>query len=218
MTMQPHDIERESFRIIQQELGEHDFNAQELQIVTRVIHATADFEYRHLLRFYPQAIPSGIQALRRGAPIVTDVQMAQVGIGEGMASVVGSRIVCDIRHPDVYEAAKTTGLTRSALGMRRNAALLKGGIAVIGNAPTALLEVMRLIEAEGVQPALVVGVPVGFVNAAESKAALAQSDIPHITTVGRKGGSTVAAAIVNALLRMAIEPQVAAPDAAQRAA
>lgn len=213
MTMQPHDIERESFRIIQREMGAHEFNPQELQIVTRVIHATADFEYRHLLRFHPQAIASGIAALRRGAPIVVDVQMAQAGIGEGMVSFLGGRIVCDIRHPEVYEAAKTTGLTRSALAMRRNAAVIEGGIAVIGNAPTALLEVIRLIREEGAQPALVIGVPVGFVNAAESKAALEQLDTPHITTRGRKGGSTVAAAIVNALLRMAIEPRDTLPDA-----
>jgi len=207
MSALPHDIERESFRIIQHELGEHTFSPQELMIVTRVIHATADFEYRHLLRFHPQAIASGIAALRRGATIVTDVHMVMAGIGDGMASFLGSSIVCDIRHPEVYEAAKATGLTRAALGMRRNAARLEDGIAVIGNAPTALLEVIRLIQTEGVRPALIVGAPVGFVNAAESKAALAQLDTPHITTVGRKGGSTVAAAIVNALLRMAMEGQ-----------
>ncbi|MGQ9903506.1 MAG: precorrin-8X methylmutase [Anaerolineae bacterium] len=214
MNASPHDIERESFRIIQQELGEHAFSPQELTIVTRVIHATADFEYRRLLRFHPHAIASGIAALRRGATIVTDVQMVQVGIGDGMASFLNNKIVCDIRHPEVYAAAKATNTTRAALGMRHNAARLEKGIAVIGNAPTALLEVIRLVETEDIRPALIVGVPVGFVNAAESKAALAQLDVPHITTVGRKGGSTVAAAIVNALLRMAMETERAEPKTA----
>jgi precorrin-8X/cobalt-precorrin-8 methylmutase len=201
--MQPHEIERESFHIIRSELGDHHFGAEELAIVVRVIHATADFEFRDWIRFHPRAIAAGVEALRRGCTIVTDVQMVQVGIGEGMLSFLGGKTVCDIRHPDVYAASQQTGQTRSALAMRRNAALLEGGIAAIGNAPTALLETIRLVKEEALHPALIVGVPVGFVNAAESKAELLTLDVPFITVTGRKGGSTVAVAIINALLRLA---------------
>ena len=201
--MQPHDIERESFRIIRHELGAHHFTEQELSIVVRVIHATADFEFRDRIRFHPCAIVSGIEALRRGCAIVTDVQMVQAGIGDGMLSFLGGKMVCDIRHPDVRDASQQSGLTRSALALRRNAALIHQGIAAIGNAPTALLEMIRLVKEADIRPALIVGVPVGFVNAVESKDELLKLDVPYITSTGRKGGSTVAVAVINALLRMA---------------
>ena len=203
--MLPHEIEQESFRIIRSELGTHPFGPEELAIVVRVIHATGDFELCDLLRFHPQAIAAGIESLRRGCTIVTDVRMVEAGISPDLLARLHGRTVCDIRHPDVLQAAQASGLTRSTLAIRRNAPFMHAGIVAIGNAPTALLEVIRLIREEGVDPALVVGVPVGFVNAAESKELLCTQDIPYITTVGRKGGSTVAVAIVNALLRLAMQ-------------
>ena len=203
--MLPHEIEQESFRIIRSELGTHPFGPEELAIVVRVIHATGDFQLCDLLRFHPQAIAAGIESLRRGYTIVTDVRMVEAGISPDLLARLHGRTVCDIRHPDVLQAAQASGLTRSTLAIRRNAPFMHAGIVAIGNAPTALLEVIRLIREEGVDPALVVGVPVGFVNAAESKELLCTQDIPYITTVGRKGGSTVAVAIVNALLRLAMQ-------------
>jgi len=201
--MLPHEIEQESFRIIRSELGPHAFSPDELSVVVRVIHATGDFDFLDNMRFHPRAIDSGLDALRRGCTIVTDVRMVQAGIASTALEGLGSDSVCDIQHPEVRIQAEKLGLTRSTLAMRRNAGSLEGGIAAIGNAPTALLEVIRLVCEEGVRPALVIGVPVGFVNAVESKDALLELDVPYITALGRKGGSTVAVAIVNALLKLA---------------
>jgi len=131
------------------------------------------------------------------------VRMVEVGISAEPLKRLGGRTLCDIDHPEVQAQAKALGLTRATAAMRRNAANLAGGIAAIGNAPTALLEVIRLIREDGLRPALIIGVPVGFVSAAESKEELLTLDAPYITTVGRKGGSTVAVAVVNALLRLA---------------
>jgi precorrin-8X/cobalt-precorrin-8 methylmutase len=201
--MLPHEIEQESFRIIRAEMGAHRFSEYEMAVVVRVIHATADFDFGDILRFHPQAVSAGVAALRRGCTVVTDVRMVEVGISARLLSRLGGRTVCDIRHPEVYETAKLLGLTRSTVAMRRNAQNIHTGIVAIGNAPTALLELLRLVREEGVRPALIVGVPVGFVNAVESKEALLELDVSHITSIGRKGGSTVAVAIVNALLRLA---------------
>jgi precorrin-8X/cobalt-precorrin-8 methylmutase len=207
--MQPHEIEQTSFAIIRSEMGHHAFTKEELAIVVRVIHATADFEFRDVLRFCPDdgpchAIRAGIGALRSGCSIITDVRMVQVGISERLLSPFGGQAVCDIGHPAVHAAAREQGLTRSTIAMRRNEGRIEGGIVAIGNAPTALLEVIRLVREEGVRPSLIVGVPVGFVQAVESKAELlALRDVPSITAVGRKGGSSVAVAIINALLRLA---------------
>jgi precorrin-8X/cobalt-precorrin-8 methylmutase len=205
MSVLPHEIERESFRIIRAEMGDHKFSEDELMVVVRVIHATADFDFQEAIRFHPRAVRAGVTALRRGCTVVTDVRMVQVGVSSEMLSRLGGRTVCDIRHPQIYEAARALGLTRSAVAMRRNVQNIHGGIVAIGNAPTALLEVIRLVREKNVRPALIVGVPVGFVNAAESKEELIVLDVPYITTLGRKGGSTVAVAIINALLRLAIE-------------
>lgn len=201
--MLPHEIERESFRIIREEMKETGFSEPELAVVVRVIHATADFDFQDIMRFHPQAIASGIEAIRRGCTIVTDVRMVQVGLADAIITEFGGQTVCDIRHPSVYKQAQALGATRSTLAMRLNAGNIDGGIVAVGNAPTALLEVIRLVREEGVRPALVVGVPVGFVKAVESKDELLTLDVPYITAVGRKGGSTVAAATLNALLRLA---------------
>jgi precorrin-8X/cobalt-precorrin-8 methylmutase len=202
--MLPHEIEQESFRIIRTELGAHPFSPEELAVVVRVIHASGDFEFRDILRFHPDAIRAGVDALRRGCAVVTDVRMVKVGIASEMLSQLGGRTVCDIRTPEVREQAKAQGLTRSTVAMRLNASNINENIVAIGNAPTALLEVLRLIREDGIRPALVVGVPVGFVNAAESKELLLSAGVPYVTALGRKGGSTIAVAIVNALLHLAV--------------
>lgn len=205
--MLPHEIEEESFRIIRSELGTHGFSPAEEAIVVRMIHATGDFDFRDITRFHAQAAASGLEALRRGCAIVTDVRMVEVGIAADWLAQLGGRLVCDIRHPEVRQQAQAMGSTRSTLAMRRNAANMAGGIVAVGNAPTALLEVNRLVREEGLRPALIIGVPVGFVKAAESKEELMSLDVPYITTVGRKGGSTVAVAAINALLRLAAAEQ-----------
>ena len=202
--MRPDEIEPESFRIIAEELGAHSFSPQELPIAQRVIHTTADFEYASLLAFSPTAIAEGIRSLRAGCRVLTDVQMTAVGISQPYLRRFSAGVHCAIAEPETAALAQAETITRSAAAIRRMSAELPGAVVALGNAPTALFEVLRLAET-GLRPALVVGVPVGFVNAAESKAALEQSDLPYITVRGRKGGSTVAAAIVNALLRLAAE-------------
>lgn len=199
-----HPIERESFEIIRAELAEHTLTEAQLNVAVRVIHATADFDFLHLLRFSPGAVEAGLAALRRGCTVVTDVHMTESGISGSMLAKLGGQKVCVIDAPEIHAAAEQAGVTRSTLAMRANAARLDGGIAAIGNAPTALLEVIRLVREEGLRPALIVGMPVGFVSAAESKEELQTLNVPYITAVGRKGGSPVAAATLNALLRMAI--------------
>lgn len=202
--MRPDEIEAESFRIILQEMGPHHFSRREMPIVQRVIHATADFEYAHLLTISPTAIVDGIRALSSGCRVLTDVQMTAVGISRPYLQRFSSSVHCAVAEPETAALAQAEGITRSAAAIRRLAGNLPGAVLVLGNAPTALFEVLRLAE-EGYRPALVVGVPVGFVNAAESKVALQESDLSYITVRGRKGGSTVAAAIINALLRLAVE-------------
>jgi precorrin-8X/cobalt-precorrin-8 methylmutase len=201
--MLPHEIELESFRIIRSEMNGHNFSEAEEAVVVRVIHATADFDFQDIIRFHPQAIESALTALRQGCTVVTDVRMVEAGLSKTILSDFGGQTICDIGHPEVAAQAKAAGATRSIMAMRRNAHNIDGGIVAIGNAPTALLEVVRLVREEGVKPALVVGMPVGFVKADESKDELLTLDIPYITAVGRKGGSPVAAATMNALLRLA---------------
>ncbi len=203
--MKPEEIEPESFRIILEELGAHSFSAQELPIVQRVIHASADFEYAQLIAFSPTAIADGIRALRSGCKVLTDVQMAASGISQAHLRRFSGSVRCAIQEEETTSLAHAEGITRSTAAIRRMSADLNGAVVAIGNAPTALFELLRLVNEEGVRPALVVGVPVGFVNAAESKEALLQSGLSFITVRGRKGGSTIAASIVNALLRLAAE-------------
>jgi precorrin-8X/cobalt-precorrin-8 methylmutase len=174
-------------------------------VVERVIHSTADFEFADLTKASDGAIVSGVQALQHGCPIITDVNMVKVGISAPRLAQFGSTVQCMVASDEVRERAETDGTTRSAMGMRIAAerGLLAGSIIAIGNAPTALHEVVRLVEA-GERPALVVGVPVGFVGTVESKTALMeQTAVSWIVTTGFKGGSTIAVAVVNALLRLA---------------
>ncbi|MCS7261670.1 MAG: precorrin-8X methylmutase [Anaerolineae bacterium] len=203
--MLPHEIERESFRLIEAQLEKGRFSPQEYAVALRVVHATADFAFADALRFHPQAISCGIEALQRGCTIVTDVRMVQVGIASALLERVRGRTFCAIGDPQVAELAQRYGITRAVAAMRHSVPHMQCGVVAVGNAPTALFEVIRLVREEAVRPALIIGTPVGFVKAAESKEALLTLEVPYITVLGNKGGSSVAVAIVNALLRMAVQ-------------
>jgi precorrin-8X/cobalt-precorrin-8 methylmutase len=203
LTVQPQEIEGKSFEIITEEIGEHPFTEDQYPVVQRVIHASADFELGRSMLFHPNAIEAGIQAIREGRKLVADVQMVQVGISKPRLEKFGGSVHVYISDPDVMEEAKRLNTTRAIVATRKAIREADGGIFAIGNAPTALLELIRL-EKEGIaKPGLIIGMPVGFVSAAESKEELAKLDIPFITNVGRKGGSTVVVAAVNALSIMA---------------
>jgi precorrin-8X/cobalt-precorrin-8 methylmutase len=206
-SLRPHEIELESFRRIEAQVGSHDLSPAKWAVVRRMIHTTGDFEYLDNVRFHPQAIAAGLAALRQGRPVVTDTRMLESGIGTGRLSSLGVEIICLMDDPAVAQEAKNRGLTRAAVAMERTLPRAAGGIVAIGNAPTALLRLLDLLAAGVSPPALIVGVPVGFVNAAEAKEALARQDIPFITSLGNKGGSTVAASIINALAIMALAEQ-----------
>jgi precorrin-8X/cobalt-precorrin-8 methylmutase len=199
LTVQPEAIEQTSFSIIDQEIGDHSFTKEQYAVVQRVIHASADFELGKSLLFHPQAIQAGIRAIREGKKIVADVQMVQVGINKTRIEKFGGEVKVYISDPDVIEEAKRLNTTRAIISMRKAVKEAEGGIFAIGNAPTALLELIRLIKEGEAKPGLVIGLPVGFVSAAESKEELAKLDVPFITNVGRKGGSTVTVAALNAI-------------------
>lgn len=203
--LHPQQIEDRSMEIIERELGPHTFSAQELPVVKRVIHATADFELSHSLVFGREPVAAGVAALCAGRPVVADVQMIQAGVSKDRLARWGCEVHCYISDPDVAGEARAAGVTRAIMSMRKAARLTDGAIFAIGNAPTALLELIRLAEAGEVRPSLIIGVPVGFVSAAESKELLIGSPtpIPFISNRGRKGGTPVAVAIVNALSLMA---------------
>ncbi|MBT0652209.1 precorrin-8X methylmutase [Geomobilimonas luticola] len=208
--LRPEEIEARSFAMIEAEVGAHPWSAVEWPVVRRVIHTSADFEYARSMVFSSTAIAAGVAALARGRGIVTDTTMALAGIAKPRLARFGIQGSCFVADPEVAQKASSLGITRSILAMRKGAADPGNGIFVIGNAPTALFELIRLIREEHMRPDLIVGLPVGFVGAAESKAALVElerefPDLPFITNRGRKGGSNVAAAVVNALLILAEE-------------
>ena len=203
--MKPHEIERSSFEIIDQEAGIHHFTTQQWSIVRRIIHTTADFEFKEMIRFHPDAIAAGIEAIRNGQTIVTDTNMARVGIRKKEIERFGGQVKCYIDDPLIYQKATAAGGTRAKAAVDAALDDMQDGIYVVGNAPTALLRLMELVEDKKARPALIIGLPVGFVNAAESKAELVEMDYPHISNVGRKGGSNVAASVVNALSILAAE-------------
>lgn len=207
MTALGRRIEDESFAIIDAEAGPHAFAPAEWQVTRRVIHATADFEFKDLMRFSQGAVEAGVRALRAGCPVVADVKMILAGLNEDRLSAYGCRTYCFISDAEVITAAKEAGSTRAIEAMRKaqREGVLDGALVAVGNAPTALLEVARLVREEGARPALVLGVPVGFVSAAESKEALLAAEVPSIVARGRKGGSTIAVAIVHALLALSTE-------------
>lgn len=198
--VKPMEIEARSFEIITELLGENQPDPEKAPVVKRVIHTTADFEYRENLVFSEHAVRQGIEALRQGCHIVTDTHMAMAGINKTVLGRLGGEVHCFMSDPDVAEEAKRRGITRAAVSMERAAALDKPCIFAIGNAPTALIALKELMDAGKVRPALIIGVPVGFVNVVESKEQILGCDVPYIVARGRKGGSNVAAAICNAML------------------
>ena len=202
--MKPQEIEDLSFEIIASEAGDHGFNETEWPVVRRMIHTSADFEYIKTVRFNQDAVRTGIEAIRSGCPIFTDTNMARVGIRKKEIQSFKGSVHCLMAEPEVAEKAAKEGTTRALAAVDLACERMAGGIYVVGNAPTALLRLIEKIKSKDAAPALVVGFPVGFVNAAESKDALMELDIPYITNKGRKGGSNIAAAVVNALAIAAV--------------
>ncbi|MBO4677498.1 MAG: precorrin-8X methylmutase [Oscillospiraceae bacterium] len=199
-TIKPMDIEKRSFEIITELLGDRKLDPENELVIKRAIHTTADFDYADNLVFSPHAVKLGIEALKGGCDIVTDTQMAKSGISKATLAKLGGEVHCFMSDPDVAAEAKARGVTRALVSMEKAAKLGKPCIFAIGNAPTALIRIRELIDSGELKPALVIGVPVGFVNVVESKELIIETDVPHIVARGRKGGSNVAAAIVNALL------------------
>lgn len=201
-TVLPADIERRSMEIIDETLKEKEITLDAVQspVIKRVIHTTADFDYVNNLAFSDQAVQNAQNAIRHGASIVTDTQMAKSGINKKVLSRYGGEVFCFMSDSDVAESAKKNGTTRAVASMEKALSIDKPLIFAIGNAPTALIHLYELIEEKKVLPELVIGVPVGFVNVVESKELILKTSVPHIIARGRKGGSNVAAAIVNALL------------------
>lgn len=198
--VKPMDIEKRSFEIITQLLGDTPMEPENEPVIKRVIHTSADFDYAQNLVFSPGAVQIGLEALRSGCDIVTDTQMAKAGINKTALGKLGGTVHCFMSDEDVAREAKQRGVTRATVSMERAAALDKRCIFAIGNAPTALIAIKELMDAGKLRPALIIGVPVGFVNVVESKELIIASQVPHIVARGRKGGSNVAAAICNALL------------------
>ncbi len=198
--VRPEEIEKRSFEIITEELGERVFLPGTEPIIKRCIHTSADFDYMENLYFSQEAVASGIQALREGAYIVTDTQMAKSGINKKVVSKFGGEVVCFMSDRDVEERAKKNGTTRAVASMDKAAELDKPLIFAIGNAPTALIRLYELIQEGRLNPKLVIGVPVGFVNVVPAKELFVDFSVPAIIARGRKGGSNIAACICNALL------------------
>ena len=198
---EPMAIENRSMELIAPHLAELHLDERATKLYSRLIHASGDVGYAPITRVHPEAIDRAIEALKAGAHIYTDVEMVRTGINKKKLASFGGEVHCLVADPDVAVQAKELGITRSMVAMRKFGKALDGSIVAIGNAPTALFEVLRLVREEGIRPACIVGIPVGFVGAAESKAALASHGIvPYITVEGTKGGSPIAAAAINALM------------------
>ncbi|MDI6782322.1 MAG: precorrin-8X methylmutase [bacterium] len=203
--LQSHEIEEKSMGIITNEMGETGFKDIEMPVVKRVIHATGDFDFAQNMRFHPEAVEAGIRAIKNGMNILVDVRMVEAGINKGILARYGGKVICSIQGTEgIVEDSRHSTQTRAEKGVDD---AMRGdnniGIVAVGNAPTALYKTMKLIENMAARPELVIGVPVGFVKAVESKEVLLHMKYPFITSLGRKGGSPVAVAIVNALLKMA---------------
>ena len=203
-TRKGQEIEDESMQIIESEIGSHSYNEMEWPIVRRIIHSTADFDFagENKLLFHNDAISNGINALKNGCSIIADVNGVIGLMNKQNPKDFGNDLICNISDPVLMESAKKAGKTRAQMSMRIAKKEINGGIVVVGNAPTALLEVMEMFREGLVKPALVVGIPVGFVSAVESKDELSKMDMPFITNIGRKGGSPCASAIINALYKL----------------
>lgn len=198
----PSDIERESLKIVKHLLLPLNCSEEEKVVVERIVHSAGDRHIASLVRFHPKAVPAGISAIRCGSPIFTDVKMVSVGINRNLAGNFGCPIRCALDEPEVAEKARENGITRCAAAFEVLGERLKGAVAVVGNSPTALLALLDLAQ-RGIKPALIVGMPVGFVQAEESKEDLMRQDVPYITIEGTRGGSAAAVATVNALLELA---------------
>jgi len=206
-TPQPDPILAESLAIVESKLGAQPPDPAERAVVKRMVHATADFDFARDVLIGPGAIAAAVEAFRAARPIVTDVEMLRAGIRRDLTVPLGVRVVCGLAGVDADVLAGADGLTRSAIGLRRAAARVgDGAVVAIGNAPTALVEALRLVEEDHWRPACVVGIPVGFVGVEEAKGRLAgQNVVPFLTSLGPKGGTAVTAAAVNALLALAGE-------------
>jgi len=204
-TRKGQSIEDASMEIIENEIGNHDYNEKEWPVVRRVIHSTADFDFagKNKIIFSKNAVQSGMDALRNGCSVIVDVNGVIGGLNKQNPKDFGNKIICNISSPEVMELAKKQNKTRSQVSMRVTSSDIEGGIVAIGNAPTALLELIQMVKEGIVKPALIIGIPVGFTNASESKEELSKlTDIPFISNMGRKGGSSSASAIVNALYKL----------------
>ncbi len=198
--MRPEEIERASMAVIEREMGDWTGPEENLPVLKRVIHTTADFDFVRNLVFSPGAVRLGREALRRGVTVVTDTAMAASGISKPSAARWNVPVVCRMADPDVRDEALRRGVTRAVVSMERAVEETPDAIFAIGNAPTALIRLCELVREGAARPSLVIGVPVGFVNVVESKEILVGTDVPYIAAMGRKGGSPVASTIVNALL------------------
>ncbi len=204
LTEKGQSIEDASMQVIENEIGSHNYNEKEWPIVRRVIHSTADFDFarNNSIIFHNDAIENGLNALKTGCSIIVDVNGVVGLINKQRVKEFGNNIICKISDSEIVLQAQKENKTKSQMSMRMASSDIDGGIVVVGNAPTALLEVIQMIKEKAVKPALVIGMPVGFISAAESKEELAKMDVPFITNKGRKGGSPSAAAIVNALYKL----------------
>jgi precorrin-8X/cobalt-precorrin-8 methylmutase len=207
ITPKGQSIEDKSMEIIDSEIGSNAFSPDEWTIVKRIIHSTADFDFarENKVIFHKDAIKNAIEALQRGCNIIADVHGVVGGFNKDNIKKFGNQVICTISDPQVVEEAKKLNKTRAQTSMRLAAKQMDRGIVVIGNAPTALVEVIHMIKDNVTSPALVIGIPVGFVCAAESKEELCITNVPYITNIGRKGGSPCASAIINALFKILLQ-------------
>lgn len=197
----PKAIEENSMEMIYPFIKDLDLTAEEITVYSRMIHAAGDVDYGHLIQTSRGAVAAGIEALRRGCNIYCDVTMVQTGINKRALSVLGGQVFCRVADPEIAKSAKEKNISRSMEAMHSFGKALNGSIIAVGNAPTALFEAIRMTKEEGITPALIVGIPVGFVGAAESKETLIkESSVPYITVRGTKGGSPIVASVINALL------------------
>jgi len=201
-------IEENSMKIIELEIGTHSYSELQWNVVRRVIHATADFDFakpdKNRIIFSTNAIENAFEAFNKKRHIVVDVDMVQSGINKKSVAKIGINLICNISNKEVIDISKKENKTRSTMAMRYSSKEIDGGIVVIGNAPTALYEVIKMINENIVKPLLVIGIPVGFVSAAESKSELSRTNVEFITNIGRKGGSPAASSIINALMLLYI--------------
>jgi precorrin-8X/cobalt-precorrin-8 methylmutase len=201
-------IEENSMKIIESEIGIHGYTKAQWNIVRRVIHATADFDFakpdKNGIIFSTNAIENAFSAFKQRRHIVVDVNMVLSGINKKSVVKIGTNLICNISNKEVVEISKNQNKTRSTVAMRYSSKEIDGGIVVIGNAPTALYEVIKMVNEDAVRPSLVIGIPVGFVSASESKLELSKANVEFITNIGRKGGSPAASSIINALMLMYI--------------